>query len=126
MKELYNHFNRTGYSKINWCTNLDVINTRRKVFDEIKTVEEKPNPNRRSKNYPCVPLSTKTSASLKRSTPARGTVVTCTTHPPVNWLRLTLTSTTSIHSCVGCITSVDWLGWVTTPCNQTIGCAQHS
>ena len=52
MKELYNHFNRTGYSKINWCTNLDVINTRRKVFDEIKTVEEKPNPNRRYKNYP--------------------------------------------------------------------------
>ena len=52
MKELYNHFNRTGYSKINWCTNLDVINARRKVFDEIKTVEEKPNPNRRCKNYP--------------------------------------------------------------------------
>ena len=52
MKNLYNHFNRTGYSKINWCTNLDVINTRRKVFDEIKTVEEKPNPNRRCVNYP--------------------------------------------------------------------------
>lgn len=52
MKELHNHFNRTGYSKINWCTNLDVINTRRKVFDEIKTVEERPNPNRRRKNYP--------------------------------------------------------------------------
>ena len=52
MKELHNHFNRTGYSKINWCTNLDVINTRRKVFDEIKTIDEKPNPNRRSKNYP--------------------------------------------------------------------------
>ena len=52
MKELYNHFNRTGYSKINWCTNLDVINTRRKVVDEIKVVDEKPNPNRRCKNYP--------------------------------------------------------------------------
>ena len=52
MKELYNHFNRTGYSKINWCTNLDVINARRKVFDEIKTVEEKPNPNRRCASYP--------------------------------------------------------------------------
>lgn len=52
MKELYNHFNHTGYSKINWCTNLDVINARRKVFDEIKTVEEKPNPNRRCANYP--------------------------------------------------------------------------
>ena len=52
MKELYNHFNRTGYSKISWCTNLDVINARRKVFDEIKTVEEKPNPNRRCANYP--------------------------------------------------------------------------
>ena len=52
MKELYNHFNHTGYSKINWCTNLDVINTRREVFDEIKTVEEKPNPNRRCANYP--------------------------------------------------------------------------
>ena len=52
MKELYNHFNRTGYSKINWCTNLDVINTRRKVVDEIKAVDEKPNPNRRCKNYP--------------------------------------------------------------------------
>ena len=52
MKELHNHFNRTGYSKINWCTNLDVINTRRKVFDEIKTVEEKPNPNRRCASYP--------------------------------------------------------------------------
>ena len=52
MKELYNHFNRTGYSKINWCTNLDVINARRKVFDDIKTVDEKPNPNRRCANYP--------------------------------------------------------------------------
>ena len=52
MKNLYNHFNRTGYSKINWCTNLDVINARRKVFDEIKTVEEKPNPNRRCASYP--------------------------------------------------------------------------
>ena len=52
MKELYNHFNRTGYSKINWCTNLDVINTRCKVRDEIKTVDEKPNPNRRCKSYP--------------------------------------------------------------------------
>ena len=40
MKELYNYFNHTGYSKINWCTNLDVINTRRKVFDEIKTVPQ--------------------------------------------------------------------------------------
>lgn len=111
MKELYNHFNRTGYSTINWCTNLDVINARRKVFDEIKTV------NRRCANYP---LRTTTFASLKRSTPARGT---CTTHPPVNWLRPTLTST---HSCVGSTTSVDWLGWTTTPYNQTIGCAQHS
>ena len=52
MKELYNHSNRTGYSKINWCTNLDVINARRKVFDELKTVEEKPNPNRRCASYP--------------------------------------------------------------------------
>ena len=52
MKELYNHFNRTGYSKINWCTNLDVINTRREVVDEIKAVDEKPNPNRRCANYP--------------------------------------------------------------------------
>ena len=52
MKELYNHFNHTGYSKINWCTNLGVINARRRVFDEIKTVEEKPNPNRRCANYP--------------------------------------------------------------------------
>ena len=52
MKELYNHFNHNVYSTINWCTNLDVINTRCKVFDEIKTVDEKPNPNRRCKNYP--------------------------------------------------------------------------
>ena len=52
MKELYNHFNRTGYSKINWCTNLDVINTRREVVDAIKTVDEKPNPSRGCKNYP--------------------------------------------------------------------------
>ena len=52
MKELYNHFNRTGYSKINWCTNLDVINARRRVFDEIKVVEEKPNPSRRCASYP--------------------------------------------------------------------------
>lgn len=88
MKELYNHFNRTGYSKINWCTNLDVINTRCKVRDEIKVVDEKPNPNRRCKNYP---LRTKTFASLKHSAPA---LVIFTTHPPVNWLRLTLTSTT--------------------------------
>ena len=52
MKELYNHFDRTGYSKIDWCTNLDVINTRCKVRDEIKVIDEKPNPNRRCKNYP--------------------------------------------------------------------------
>lgn len=52
MKELYNHFNHNVYSTINWCTNLDVINTRRKVFDEIKTIDEKPNPNRRCANYP--------------------------------------------------------------------------
>lgn len=104
MKELYAHFNRTGYSKINWCTNLDVINTRRKVFDEIKTVEEKPNPNRRCKNYP---LRTTTSASLKRSTPALVVVVIFTTHPPVNWLRLTLTSTTLTHSCAGSTTTVE-------------------
>ena len=52
MKNLYNHFNHSVYSTINWCTNLDVINTRCKVFDEIKTVDEKPNPNRRCKNYP--------------------------------------------------------------------------
>lgn len=52
MKNLYNHFNHNVYSTINWCTNLDVINTRCKVFDEIKTVDEKPNPNRRCKNYP--------------------------------------------------------------------------
>ena len=126
MKELYNHFNRTGYSKINWCTNLDVINARRKVFDEIKTVEEKPNPNRRCANYPLRTFAYKDFRLLKRSAPARGTVVTCTTHPPVNWLRPTLTSTTLTHSCVGSTTSVDWLGWATTPCNQTIGYAQHS
>lgn len=52
MKNLYNHFNHNVYSTINWCTNLDVINTRCKVFDEIKTIDEKPNPNRRCKNYP--------------------------------------------------------------------------
>lgn len=52
MKNLYNHFNHNVYSTINWCTNLDVINTCCKVFDEIKTVDEKPNPNRRCKNYP--------------------------------------------------------------------------
>lgn len=52
MKNLYNHFNHNVYSTINWCTNLDVINARRKVFDEIKTIDEKPNPNRRCKNYP--------------------------------------------------------------------------
>lgn len=52
MKNLYNHFNHNVYSTINWCTNLDVINARRKVFDEIKTIDERPNPNRRCKNYP--------------------------------------------------------------------------
>lgn len=52
MKNLYNHFNHNVYSTINWCTNLDVINARRRVFDEIKVVDEKPNPNRRCRNYP--------------------------------------------------------------------------
>ena len=51
-KELYNHFNTNVYSKLNWGTDLTMIKTLNKVRDEIKTVDEKPNPNRRRKNYP--------------------------------------------------------------------------
>ena len=52
MKELYNHFNRKVYSTLNLYTDPEGYRTRSKVFDEIKTVEEKPNPDRRRKNYP--------------------------------------------------------------------------
>lgn len=52
MKELYEHFNRKVYSTLNLYTDPEGYRTRSKVFDEIKTVDEKPNPNRRSKNYP--------------------------------------------------------------------------
>ena len=52
MKERYNHFNRKVYSTINWYTDPEVHNTLDKTRDEIKTVDEKPNPNRRRKNYP--------------------------------------------------------------------------
>ena len=48
MKEMFNHY----YDTVNWCTNLEVINSLRKNYDEIKTVDERPNPNRRCKNYP--------------------------------------------------------------------------
>lgn len=92
MKNLYNHFNHNVYSTINWYTDSEVHRTLDKTHDEIKTVEEKPNPNRRRKNYP---LRTLTSASSKHSAPARGTVVIFITHPPVNWLRLTLVTTTT-------------------------------
>lgn len=52
MKELYNHFETTGYSTINWCTNLEVINSLNKLRNDIKVVNEAPNPNPRCKNYP--------------------------------------------------------------------------
>lgn len=52
MKNLYNHFNHNVYSTINWCTNTEVINSLNKLRNEIKTVDEKPNPNCRRKNYP--------------------------------------------------------------------------
>ena len=52
MKERYNHFNRKVYSTINWYTDPEVHNTLDNTRDEIKTVDEKPNPNRRCKNYP--------------------------------------------------------------------------
>lgn len=52
MKELYEHFNRKVYSTINWYTDPAVHSTLDKTRDEIKIVDEKPNPNRRSKNYP--------------------------------------------------------------------------
>ena len=59
MKELYNHFNRKVYSTINWYTDPEVHNTLDKTHSEIKTVEEKPNPNRRCKNYPLRTLAYK-------------------------------------------------------------------
>ena len=52
MKELYEHFNRKVYSTLNLYTDTEGYRTRSKVFDEIETVEEKPNPDRRRKNYP--------------------------------------------------------------------------
>ena len=52
MKELYEHFNRKVYSTLNLYTDPEGYRTRSKVYDEIKTVEEKPNPDRRRKNYP--------------------------------------------------------------------------
>lgn len=52
MNELFNHFNRKVYSTINLYTDPEVHRTRDKVFDEIKVVEKKPNPDRRRKNYP--------------------------------------------------------------------------
>lgn len=52
MKNLYNHFKHNVYSTINWCTNTEVINSLNKLRNEIKTVDEKTNPNRRRKNYP--------------------------------------------------------------------------
>lgn len=51
-KELYNHFNNNVYSKLSWGTDLTMVKTLNKVRSEIKTVDEKPNPNRRRKNYP--------------------------------------------------------------------------
>lgn len=52
MKELYNHFNHNVYSAINWYTDPEVHRTLDQTRDEIKVVDEKPNPNRRCKNYP--------------------------------------------------------------------------
>ena len=52
MKNLYNHFNHNVYSTINWYTDRKVGRTLGETFDEIKVVDEKPNPNRRRKNYP--------------------------------------------------------------------------
>lgn len=52
MNELYNHFNRKVYSTINLYTDPEGYRDRCRVYDEIKTVAEKPNPNRRCKNYP--------------------------------------------------------------------------
>ena len=51
-KELYNHFNNNVYSKLSWGTDLTMVKTLNKVRSDIKTVDEKPNPNRRRKNYP--------------------------------------------------------------------------
>ena len=51
-KELYNHFNRKVYPTINWYTDRKVGRTLGETFDEIRIVDEKPNPNRRRKNYP--------------------------------------------------------------------------
>ncbi len=52
MKELYDHFNNHVYYTINWYTDRKVRYTLGKTFDEIKIVDEKPNPNRKRKNYP--------------------------------------------------------------------------
>lgn len=52
MKNLYNHFNHNVYSTINWYTDSEVHRTLDKTRNEIKTIDEKPNPNRRRKNYP--------------------------------------------------------------------------
>lgn len=52
MKELYNHFNNHVYYTINWYTDRKVRHTLGKTFDEIKIVDEKPNPSRKCKNYP--------------------------------------------------------------------------
>ena len=52
MKERYNHFNRNVYSTINWYTDPEVHSTLDNTRDAIKTVDGKPNPNRRRKNYP--------------------------------------------------------------------------
>lgn len=59
MNELYNHFNHNVYSTINWCTDPEVHRTLDKTRDEIKTIDEKPSPNRRRKNYPLCTLEYK-------------------------------------------------------------------
>lgn len=59
MNELYNHFKRNVYSTINWYTDPEVHSTLDKTHDEIKTIDKKPNPNRRRKNYPLQTLEYK-------------------------------------------------------------------
>lgn len=59
MKNLYNHFTHNVYSTINWCTNIETINAINVLRNEIKTVDKKPNPNRRRKNYPLCTLEYK-------------------------------------------------------------------
>lgn len=51
-KELYNHFENNVYFTINWCTDLGIGDSLRNLRNEIKTVNEAPNPNPRCTNYP--------------------------------------------------------------------------